>query len=30
MKSYNTSYHSTIAMTPFKLLFGEQAAIIPK
>jgi hypothetical protein len=24
MLSYNTSYHSTIAMTPFKLLFGEK------
>jgi len=25
--SYNTSYHSTIATTPFKLLFGEKARI---
>jgi hypothetical protein len=24
MLSYNTSYHSTIAMTPFELLFGEK------
>jgi hypothetical protein len=24
-QSYNTSYHSTIATTPFKLLFGEKA-----
>jgi hypothetical protein len=24
MLSYKTSYHSTIAMTPFKLLFGEK------
>jgi hypothetical protein len=24
MLSYNTSYHSTIATTPFKLLFGEK------
>jgi hypothetical protein len=24
MLSYNTSYHSTIAMTPFQLLFGEK------
>jgi len=23
--SYNTSYHSTIATTPFELLFGEKA-----
>jgi hypothetical protein len=25
--SYNTSYHSTIATTPFKLLFGEKARL---
>jgi hypothetical protein len=25
--SYNTSYHSTIAMTPFELLFGEKARL---
>ncbi len=25
--SYNTSYHSTIAMMPFKLLFGEKARL---
>jgi hypothetical protein len=25
--SYNTSYHSTIATTPFKLLFGEKAQL---
>jgi hypothetical protein len=24
MLSYNTSYHSTIATTPFELLFGEK------
>jgi hypothetical protein len=24
MLSYNTSYHSTIATTPFELLFGER------
>jgi hypothetical protein len=24
MLSYNNSYHSTIATTPFKLLFGEK------
>jgi hypothetical protein len=23
--SYNTGYHSTIATTPFELLFGEKA-----
>ncbi len=25
--SYNTSYHSTIATTPFELLFGEKARL---
>jgi hypothetical protein len=25
--SYNTSYHSTIATTPFELLFGEKAQL---
>jgi len=25
--SYNTSYHSTISTTPFKLLFGEKARL---
>jgi hypothetical protein len=25
--SYNTSYHSTIASTPFELLFGEKARL---
>jgi hypothetical protein len=25
--SYNTSYHSTISMTPFELLFGEKARL---
>jgi hypothetical protein len=25
--SYNTSYHSTIATTPFKLLFGEKSRL---
>ncbi len=25
--SYNTSYHSTIAITPFELLFGEKAQL---
>ncbi len=25
--SYNTSYHSTIETTPFKLLFGEKARL---
>ncbi len=25
--SYNTSYHSTIATTPFELLFGEKALL---
>jgi hypothetical protein len=25
--SYNSSYHSTIATTPFKLLFGEKAKL---
>jgi len=25
--SYNTSYHSTIVMTPFELLFGEKARL---
>ncbi len=25
--SYNTSYHSTIATTPFELLFGEKAKL---
>jgi len=27
MLSYNTSYHSTIARTPFELLFGEKPRI---
>ncbi len=27
MLSYNTSYHSTIATTPFELLFGEKARL---
>ncbi len=26
--SYNTSYHSTIATTPFELLFGEKARLL--
>jgi hypothetical protein len=25
--SYNTSYHSTLASTPFELLFGEKARL---
>jgi hypothetical protein len=25
--SYNTSYHSSIATTPFELLFGEKARL---
>ena len=28
MFSYNTSYHSTIMMTTFKLLFGMKARIL--
>ncbi len=28
MLSYNTSYHSTIAMTPFELLFGERPRLL--
>jgi hypothetical protein len=28
MLSYNTSYHSTIAMTPFELLFGEKPRLL--
>jgi len=27
--SYNTSYHSTLASTPFELLFGEKARLFP-